>query len=227
MAGRETVTFVAVSAFYIYDVYMKAYVYVDGFNLYYGSLRDTPYKWLDISKLCSFLFPNYSISKIKYFTAPVKIRENDKDHDKPNRQQIYFRALRTIPDLEIINGTFLVHKVMMKKADGTGYIKVVKTEEKGTDVNIASHLINDGHNKKYDIAIIISNDSDLVEPVKIIIKELNLPVIVVSPFERNTIELKKIATSVRQIRKGVLEASQFSENLTDEVGVFTKPVSWN
>ena len=59
---------------------MRIYVYVDGFNLYYGCLKGTSYKWLNIEKLSQFLFPKHSIKKIKYFTAPVKIRENEKDH---------------------------------------------------------------------------------------------------------------------------------------------------
>jgi len=178
---------------------MRVYVYVDGFNLYYGSVKGTQYKWLDISKLSSFLFPKDDILKIKYFTAPVKVRENDTDTDKPNRQQIYLRALRTIPNLEIFEGTFLSHPVMMKNADNSGYTKVIKTEEKGTDVNIAAHLLNDGYKSEYEMAIVISNDSDLVEPIKMVINELSLPVIVVSPFERNSVELKKIASSAEKV----------------------------
>jgi len=206
---------------------MKIYVYVDGFNLYYGCLKGTSYKWLNIQKLSQFLFPKHSIEKIKYFTAPIKIRENDSDHDKPNRQQIYFRALRTLDCVEIINGSFLSHIVNMKLVNGKGYAKVIKTEEKGTDVNIASHIINDGYKGKYEMAVIISNDSDLVEPARIITMELKLPVVVVSPFRNNTFELKKIASFVKQIRNGVLLESQFSETLTDKIGDFTKPESWN
>ena len=205
---------------------MRVYIYVDGFNLYYGSVKGTHYKWLDISKLSEFLFPKDEIVKIKYFTAPVKVRQNDSDIDRPNRQQIYLRALRTIPNLEIIEGTFLSHSVMMKNADNGGYTKVIKTEEKGTDVNIASHLLNDGYKNEYEMAIVISNDSDLVEPIKMVINELKFPVIVVSPSERNSVELRKIASSVRQIREGVLRVSQFTEELCDEIGSFKKPDTW-
>ena len=76
------------------------------------------------------------------------------------------------------------------------------------------------------MAVVISNDSDLVEPVRIVIREMKLPVIVVSPFEKNTIELKKIATLCKQIRKGVLHASQFENILTDSIGKFTRPEKW-
>lgn len=206
---------------------MKMNVYIDSFNLYYGCLKKNPsVKWLDILKLCSFLFPKDEVQSIKYYTAAVKLRANDPDIDKPNRQQIYFRALRTVPNLEIIYGSFLSHTVSMKRADGSGYASVIKTEEKGTDVNIATHLVHDAHNKEFEIAVVISNDSDLVEPIRIVTQELGLPVIVVSPFERNSIELKKIASSVRHIRQGILRVSQFPDMLEDEIGKFTKPETW-
>lgn len=114
----------------------------------------------------------------------------------------------------------------MKNANGSGYSQVVKTEEKGTDVNIASHLVNDAHKKLFQIAVVISNDSDLVEPVKIVTSELGMSVIVVSPFPKNSIQLKSIASSVRKLRKGVLSASQFSNIMSDNVGSFSKPLSW-
>ena len=217
---------VAVSAFHLYNFLMLVRVYIDGFNLYYGALKNTPYKWLDVEKMCSFLFPQDTISTIKYFTAPVRVRANDTDLDKPNRQQIYLRALRTIEGLEVIEGNFLTHVVKMKNAQGTGFTAVIKTEEKGTDVNIASHIINDAHNGAFELAVVISNDSDLVEPVRIIVEELKLPVIVVSPYINNSIQLKNTASSVRKIRSGLLGASQFPNTLTDSVGHFTKPSVW-
>lgn len=176
--------------------------------------------------MCHYLFQRHEISKIKYFTASVKIRPNEKDKDKPNRQQIYFRALRTIPNLEIYEGMFLVNTVLMKRADEDGYVKVVKTEEKGSDVSLATHLVNDAHKKEFEMAVVISNDSDLVEPIRIVIQELKLPVIVISPYDTNTIKLREIATSARQIRKGVLRVSQFPDELSDNIGKFTKPTSW-
>ena len=163
---------------------MKTIVDVDGFNLYYGAVKGTAYKWLDIHKLCQLLLPKNRIVKIKYFTALVSARA--KDIDQPNRQQIYLRALRTIPNMDILLGHFLEHEIMMPIANpmpgGPKYIKVIKTEEKGFDVNIAAHLIHDGHEGNYGVAVVLSNDSDLVEPIKIVRQELNLPVIVLNPI---------------------------------------------
>ena len=208
---------------------METFVYVDGFNLYYGAVKGTPYKWLDIFKLCQLLLPKNKIIKIKYFTALVTARPSDPD--QPNRQQLFLRALRTIPCLEIIHGHFLEHEVMMPLANpapGTPkYVRVLKTEEKGSDVNIAAHMVNDGHNGLYKVAIVVSNDSDLVEPVKIVRNELKLPVGILNPFLKTpSYELRKHATFVKPIRKGVLAASQFSSTLTDKSGKFYKPPSW-
>ena len=75
---------------------MVTNVYIDGFNLYYGSLKGTPYKWLDLAELSSVLLPQDTISRIRYFTAQVNARPHDPQ--QPVRQQTYLRALPTIPD---------------------------------------------------------------------------------------------------------------------------------
>ncbi|MEK7610314.1 MAG: NYN domain-containing protein [Patescibacteria group bacterium] len=205
---------------------MRVIVYIDGFNLYYGALQKTPYKWLDVAKLSSFLLRGHEIAKIKYFTAPMRIRDGDTDPDKPIRQQMYLRALKTLPNVEIVEGFFLSHIVSMRRADGHGNIKVVKTEEKGTDVKIAAHLLHDGHLGLYEMAVIISNDSDLAEPIRMVTQDLHLPVLVISPFKTNTMELARVATHRRHIRRGVLGVSQFPSKLADSIGIFTKPWAW-
>jgi hypothetical protein len=73
---------------------MKTIVYVDGFNLYYGAVKGTPYKWLDISKLCQ-LASKESDRQNQIFIVLVSARPNDPD--QPNRQ-LLLRALKTIPE---------------------------------------------------------------------------------------------------------------------------------
>jgi hypothetical protein len=86
-------------------------VYIDGFNLYYGSLRNTPYRWLNLETLCQLLLPKNTIGEIKYFTALVSSRPNDPD--QAIRQQLYLRALGTLPKVSIHKGHFLTHEVTM------------------------------------------------------------------------------------------------------------------
>jgi len=207
----------------------KTYVYVDGFNLYYGAVKDTPFRWLDIQRLCVLLLPSHTIHKIKYFTARVSARRDDPD--KPTRQQIYLRALRTLPGLEIIYGSFLSHDVMMPLADpppkGPRFVSVIRTEEKGSDVNIATHLVHDAHRESFETAVLITNDSDLQEPIRIVREELGLEVGILNPHRHTPSRvLTKYASFIKQIREGPLRASQFSVTLQDRKGKFRMPAVW-
>jgi len=207
----------------------STYVYVDGFNLYYGAVRDTPFKWLNIRRLCELLLPGLTIAAVKYFTARLSARREDPG--KPTRQQVYLRALKTIPDLEIIFGSFLSHDVMMPLAEpppqGPRFAKVIRTEEKGSDVNIAAHLINDAYRKRFQDAVLITNDSDLLEPIRIVRHELHLDVGILNPHRhRPSRVLLQQASFLKQIRSGALRASQFPQVLEDERGKFSKPSAW-
>lgn len=86
----------------------RAIVYVDGFNLYYGALKGTPYRWLDLATLCSRLVTDQIVG-IKYFTARVTPRPGNPQ--TAQHQQVYLRALKTIPNLSIHEGHFLTRKV--------------------------------------------------------------------------------------------------------------------
>ncbi|MDP3617709.1 MAG: hypothetical protein Q8R49_07850 [Rhodoferax sp.] len=88
---------------------LRTNIYVDGFNLYYGALRKTPYRWVNLNALFQFLLPNSAIQEIKYFTALVSARPNDLT--QPLRQQLYLRALATVPNISVHRGHFLVHEV--------------------------------------------------------------------------------------------------------------------
>lgn len=82
---------------------LKTNVYIDGFNLYYGAVKGTTYKWLDLLKLSQAIVPTHTINKIRYFTSYVT---NRSDPNQLRRQLIYFRAIRTLPGLSIHRGQF-------------------------------------------------------------------------------------------------------------------------
>lgn len=72
--------------------------------------------------------------------------------------------------VETYRGHFLSHaKLRPLKAPcsqcGKTKVEVVITEEKGTDVNLATHLVYDSCNDAFDVAAVLSNDSDLVTPI--------------------------------------------------------------
>ena len=105
-------------------------------------------------------------------------------------------------------------------------MEVLDTKEKGSDVNLATYLLCDGFNKDYQVAVVISSDSDLVEPIKVVINQLGLPVGVLHPHRRKSTELSAIATFYRPIRERALKTSQFPSVLTDADGTITKPTTW-
>jgi len=205
---------------------LKTIVYVDGFNLYYGSLRKTKYKWLDLARFCQNLLPQDDVVAIKYFTA--KVAGNRRDPDSPIRQQLYLRALGTLPNVSVIFGHFLTHSVMMPESNTTPirWVRVEKTEEKGSDVNLAAHLIRDAFKGMFELAVVISNDSDLREPVRIVRQELNLPVGIFNPHQTHSRELQEFATFRKRIRESDLVNSQFPDTLQDTKGIFRKPRGW-
>lgn len=124
---------------------LRTIVYIDGFNFYYGAIKNTPYRWLDIEALCQLLLPDDLIVKIRYFTTRVQNRPNDPQ--KTMRQQTYLRALATLPLLEMHFGHYITRPVRMPLANppstGSRWAVVLKTEEKGSDVNLATHLLLD------------------------------------------------------------------------------------
>lgn len=208
---------------------MKTFVYVDAFNLYYGAVKDTGYKWIDIDALCRNVCPkNYPVSAIKYCTARIKPRSDDPG--KPTRQQMYLRALLTIPHLNIIYGHFLEHNTWMPRVTTPPgekpFVEVIKTEEKGSDVNMASHLLIDAFDGAFDCAILITGDSDLCTPVKMVKNKFGKIVGVINPQKRQCKALREHATFYKHIREPAVQASQFPTNMTDAKGNFHKPSEW-
>lgn len=152
-------------------------VYVDGFNFYYGAARGTPYRWLDFRKLSEGLVQaEDQIQRIRYFTARVK-----DDPAASARQNTYLRALATISGLTIHEGRFLTHSVKLPLSNGSGMAAVDRTEEKASDVNLASFLLFDAFDQDFETALVISNDSDLMFPVREVRKRFGVTVGVASP----------------------------------------------
>ena len=208
---------------------MRTNIYVDGFNLYFGALKGTPHKWLDICKLCQLLLsPNNQIATVKYFTANVTGTPGDPD--KPLHQQIYIRALfATNSRLEVIRGQFRSHEVKKKLVtpiNGQKYAEVIDRTEKGSDVNLAVHLLNDAWRDEYDAAVVISGDSDLAESIRLV-REYHpkKPIGVFSPRKKGmSRELITVASFVRAISASVLAASQFPDQIPGTT--ITKPSDW-
>jgi hypothetical protein len=204
----------------------RANVYIDGLNLYYGALRGSAHKWLDLDALCHRLLPKDTIHRIRYFTALVTPRPGD-DPQKPQRQQIYLRALRTIPNLSIHEGGFLTSRVRMKVVvPPPNTILVYRTEEKGSDVNIASFMLLDAARADCEVAVVVSNDSDLKAPIDIARNEFGVKVGVVNPHSAKKRSLVLQPTFFKQLRTSAVRSCQFPPTMTDGLGAFQKPAAW-
>lgn len=194
---------------------MRTIVYVDGFNLYYGSLKGTPWKWLDLLVLFeTILRPHHDIRVIKYFTA--RVSGTSGDPSKPQRQDVYLHALRRYrPEVETYFGHFLSHTVRAPLAKPRGKqltAEVIKTGEKGSDVKLAVHLLNDGWLDVYDCAVVVSNDSDVAEAMRMVKHHHTKRIGLLTPGTgRPSRQLMAHADFSRHIRSNALQHSQLPD----------------
>lgn len=206
-------------------------VYVDAFNLYYGCLKGTSYRWLDLAKLCNIELPLHTINRIRYFTAIVSARPGDLT--QPDRQAAFIRALETLPNVSVHYGHYLSSPTRMPlrypPPGGPNTVEVIKTEEKGSDVNIATYLLMDAFDKDCEASIVISNDSDLEEPIRLVRQRFKIRVVSLVPCRgkrRPSVQLQKASSYTKIITETALAASQFPTTLTDANGTVTKPATW-
>jgi len=97
-------------------------------------------------------------------------------------------------------------------------------EEKGSDVNLAVHLLNDAWKDEFEAAVVVSNDTDLLTPIEMVKNDRKKPVMVVCPDTKRSAspKLVQVASAVRHIRPAMLAASQFPAVM----GTIRKPASW-
>lgn len=206
---------------------LRTSIYIDGFNLYYRALRKTSYRWLDLKALATNLLqPHNQITQIKYFTTLVTGRL---DPQQPVRQKSYIRAIeKHIPELSVYYGHFLTNKTRMPTVPLTNPIKmvdVIKTEEKGSDVKLAVHLLNDAWKNEFDCAVVISNDSDLAEAMRLVSEEHHKIIGLFTPGEgHSSVELAQYAKFTKRIRAGVLSKSQLPNPIPGTT--IHKPLTW-
>lgn len=217
---------------------MKTIVYVDGFNLYYRALKGTNFKWLDLHKLCTTVLPAHcQITAINFYTARISGRI---DPTSPKDQHAYLKALATLPGLTAHFGSFQVRDKMMFLSSPLAFqprhatapvpvprfANVVKSEEKGSDVNLGVHLVRDALLGRFEHAAVITNDTDLAEPLRIVVQDAKLPLTLLSPVSKPAESLKRLATHVRHLQ-GHLGTAQFSDPVTAADGSkIPKPNGW-
>jgi len=217
------------------DTRPVAHAYIDGFNLYNGLQRraeakglDAPqYRWLNLCKFAEFLLPEYEVKTVRYFTSRVKRRAADPGAGQ--RQQIFIRALETLPKLTIHYGYFqrnIVLRHLVKKPKKT--VAVIDYKEKGSDVALASMLLADAFRGECGAVAVISDDSDLALPIAIAKDVLQHGVVLLNPnvATKPARKLRGTATAYRSISESAFAACLFPDSLTDSKGTITKPPAW-
>lgn len=177
--------------------------YIDGFNLYHGlmaaGLRSS--RWLDLPALsASMLQSDQDLELTRYYTTRVR-----GDDDKAARQSAYIDALECRGGIEIEYGHFLSKGAECKACGHTWRLN----EEKKTDVNIAVGLLDDAFDDRFDTALLISGDSDLVPPiVSVLTRFPEKRVVVAFPPRRHSSELRRVASAAFQIQEKSIRGSR-------------------
>lgn len=207
----------------------RTIVYVDGFNLYYGAVRGTPYKWLDLQRFFTLIRQHDDIRAIKYFTAWVM------GPTLPN-QQAFLAALATRPLVQPVLGNFKQKRVKCAFAQcampGQPPRFFDVYEEKRTDVNIAVYMLDDAYQDACDNFVLVSGDSDLVPAVKMIRHRFPHKRIIVYvpaqvPQRGAAVELRTSAHTHRLLPLNLLQHAQLPTQVPDGSGGFiSKPAAW-
>jgi len=210
----------------------RTIVYVDGFNLYYGQVKGTAYKWLDLCELFRLTLPTgYSLEKVKFFTARISALPNDPL--APNRQAVYLRALREHckQKIQIYEGHFSVKRLWMPQASNPAqFVEVIRSEEKGSDVNLAVELVNDSWLNAFDAAAVVSNDGDLERSIQIAKQKHKKEIILYTPGKptrKPLAALTRWADKQANITAAHMAASQLPSPITTGTGAtLSKPLGW-
>lgn len=203
-------------------------VYIDGFNLYFGAVRSTPWKWLDLQAYFERLRPDDDIQAIKYFTATV---QNDREAN--NRQQAYLMALETLPKVEIIYGKFKPKQATcgVDRCGLQGSKKYTMPEEKQTDVAIGVHMLDDAYQGLCERLVVVSGDSDLLPALKMVKhrfpqKSISVYVPARNPMRGAAVEVRRTADKHLTLPNKLIEQHQLPDPLIADRLAIAKPVGW-
>jgi uncharacterized LabA/DUF88 family protein len=201
----------------------RVIAYIDGFNLYFGlkAARWKRFYWLNVQSLVrNLLKGEQDLVFTKYFTSRVSYPP-----DKERRQSTYIEALETLSDFQVHYGHYQANPQRCREC-GT---KTMVPSEKMTDVNIAVELLSDAYQDKFDVALLISADSDLTAPL-LTIKSLfpEKRIIVAFPPQRHSAQLERIAHGSFQIGRASLAKSGFPDSVPKAGGfILKKPSEWD
>lgn len=202
-------------------------VYIDGFNFYYGMVRNTRNKWCDLQSLFEKMRQDDDVLKVYYFSSRAKDAAGQ-------RQDVYFRALRTLPKVEIVLGRFKTMNADcgVRECKFGGNRRYAFDVEKRTDVNIAVQLMADAYKDRADVFVVVSGDSDLAPALAHVKTEFPAKRLVAYIPARNidraaATEIRNAAHKDSTLSEGIVATFQLPNPVTTPDGkkIF-KPSSW-
>jgi uncharacterized LabA/DUF88 family protein len=214
---------------------LVAHAHIDGFALYHMCFRgarndgNRSLKWLDLVALARALLPDEEVDVVRYYTA--RVGDVPEDPSRAARQDAYLRALATLPELSIHQGIFHTNKREVRLVRCPPGIDPVQTarvrQEKGSDVALATHLLLDAIDERFEAALVVTNDSDFVEPINIVRTRFRRRVIVISPDTVVAKTLARAASYARPLDHRLLAACQLAEVVADREGrAIRRPDAW-
>lgn len=188
--------------------------FIDGFNLYHSLKDNAPEcRWLNLRRLCEQYIDTKQeiIVAIYYFSA---IATWHHDVTKAQKHAQYIERLRKENVIPVL-GKFKEKDIYCKNCHT--YFK--SHEEKRTDVNVALKIVSEAVLNKYDTAILVSGDTDMIPAIDTLRElALNKRMGVLFPLNRFSNELKEVADFTLKIKKDVLLDSLFEKE--------TAPAGW-
>lgn len=217
---------------------MRTIVYIDGYNLFYGCLKHSNYKWLDIIQLFNQLLhnqnPHSQLVKVKYFTADIKAKIASHGQLAQKSQQDYHRALLQLypNQVEIIKGYY-----SLEKANFLAYQhppnklqrhEVWKLEEKQTDVNIALTAYRDVYKNHVEQLVFVSNDTDLAPALQALCEDfakiVQIGVVIPILKDSKRPNNKQLSQYANWTRHYILEEELAHSQLPSKIATHKKPI---
>ncbi len=217
---------------------MKTNVYIDGYNLFYGCLKHSDDKWLDLYKLFHSIIkqqnPQATIENIYFFTADIKSKVATHGTQAQQAQQTYHRALEySYPNIiKIIKGYYSLEKANLlayqKPPNKDNRQAVWKLEEKQTDVNIALTAYRDAIQSTAEQVVFVSNDTDL-EPALIALREdlaNNIQIGIIIPVRKHSKRPtnERLSKHADWTRSYILDEELTNSHLPNKVPTKKKPI---
>lgn len=200
----------------------RVITYIDGFNLYFGlkSKGWRRYFWLNLLALSQQLVrPENDLCGVKYFTSRIS-----RPAAKQARQSAYIDAIGTLDKTAIFFGQYQPDPRACLNCNTVFRLE----SEKMTDVNIAVEMLTDAFDDAFDIALLVSGDSDLCAPVTRIHEKFpSKEVVVAFPPGRVSKELQGICRANFVIGRARFASSQFPDRIEMPNGhILSRPPKW-